>query len=170
MHALSVRSSLSMALVVAGAVVACAPPDPPPPTADDVYACGLHADLEAPDNFLVFDKESEGLAVLIVRHWEAQGAGMSAIYSLAAFAITHEGTTRCLNDTALFDYENSHHNWIDQATAVVDELTWTLGIRFQPEDDPVTSPWVWTFPLEAKDDAGTSVVGPVLLDLVEGNP
>lgn len=157
-------------LTVVAAATACDPQEPPPPTADDVYACGLHHDVEAPDNFLVFDKASDGLAVLIVRHWEAQGAGMSAIYSLAAFAITHDDVTRCLDDTAAFDYENSHHNWIDRATAVVDELTWTLGIRFQPEDDAVTSPWVWTFPLEAKDDAGTTVVGPVNLELVEGNP
>ncbi|MBI1947904.1 MAG: hypothetical protein HYS27_19595 [Deltaproteobacteria bacterium] len=152
--------------------VACdvTPPVPPPPNAEDVYACGLHEDVETPDNFLVFDKESEGLALLIVRKWEEQGAGMSAIYSLAAFAITHEDTTRCLNDTALFDYQSSHHNWMDEATAEVDELTWTLGISFQPEDDPVTSPWVWTFPLEATDAAGATAVGPVLLDLVEGNP
>lgn len=159
----------ALALVALG--VGCeGPPDPPPPTADDVYACGLHEDLEPPDNFLVFEHQGEGLAALIVRQWEAQGAGMSAIYSLAAFAITWDGQTRCLNDTALFDYESSHHNWMDEATATVDELTWTLGIRFQPEGDPATSEWVWTFPLEARDDAGATVVGPVLLDLVEGNP
>ncbi len=164
---LALSTCLTLTLAVAAA---CAPPEPPPPTADDVYACGLHEDVETPDNFLVFEHEGEGLAALIVRRWEEQGAGHSAIYSLAAFALTYDGTTRCLNDTSLFDYESSHHNWIDRATAVVDELTWSLGIRFQPEDDDVTSPWVWTFPLEAKDGAGATVVGPVLLDLVEGNP
>jgi len=165
------RHRLHASLTLLGLALACqGTPEPPPPTADDVYACGLHQGIETPDNFLVFDHEEEGLAVLLVRHWEAQGAGMSAIYSLAAFAITWEGQTRCLNDTSLFDYENSHHNWADEATATVDELTWTLGIRFQPEDDPATSPWVWTFPLEATDGTGTSVVGPVLLELVEGNP
>lgn len=165
------RPPLALSSAVLLAALACEmPPDPPPPTADDVYACRLHEDVETPDNFLVFEKESDGLAVLIVRNWEEQGAGMSAIYSLAGFAITHDGTTRCLNDTALFDYESSHHNWMDEASAEVDDLTWTLGISFQPEDDPVTSPWVWTFPLEATDASGATVVGPVLLDLVEGNP
>ena len=89
------RHRLHASLTLLGLALACqGTPEPPPPTADDVYACGLHDDVEAPDNFLVFDHEEAGLAVLIVRHWEAQGAGMSAIYSLAAFAITWEGQTR----------------------------------------------------------------------------
>jgi hypothetical protein len=144
----------------------CADPQEPGP---GVASCGLHLGLFEGENWSSFATPDGETQALIVRRWEAQGAGHSAIYSLQAFAIQKDGCLLCIADAALLSYDSSHHNWIDVAWAQLTDQQLRFETRFQPADDPLTQ-WIWTFPLSGHElgEGGALLWGPLLLEPLDG--
>ncbi|MCC7381977.1 MAG: hypothetical protein IT384_09115 [Deltaproteobacteria bacterium] len=131
-----------------------------------VTSCGFGSGARYPTELLQF--RSGSVEVLIHREAVMQGAGFSTIYELRGFALLREAQLQCL--TGGLRYENSHHNWLDHAFAIgAGGIEYELVISFQPEGDPVTSPWVWTFTLRGRA-SGNEVFAPVALELVSGQP
>lgn len=131
-----------------------------------VTSCGFGAGARYSTEVLQF--RGGTVEVLIHREAVMQGAGFSTIYELRGFALLREAQLQCL--TGGLRYENSHHNWLDHAFAIgAGGIEYELVISFQPEGDPVTSPWVWTFTLHGRA-SGNEVFAPVALELVSGQP
>lgn len=59
----------------------------------------------------------DGTEVHLARIWEAQGPGFSSIYGIRGLAVRHGGSEECITAASSLGYENTHHNWYDEATA-----------------------------------------------------
>lgn len=149
------------------ATLGCAPPTPPPDHGD-VHDCGFQDRIGTGDQLLGFSSEDEVHDVLLVRHTEGFG-GFYYPFELKFFALAIGEELSCIEEQAALSYEDSHHNWTDAAHAAIDGRTWTVDLRFQPEGDPVTSEWVWTYTLTAHEGDDV-VVGPLELTVTEGDP
>ncbi len=147
--------------------LSCDDPQDPPPT---VASCGLHEGIDETWNWSSFEQGGGGSSVLMVRKWEAQGAGHSAIYSLQGFAVQMDGCLVCVSDLSRLDYESSHHNWIDVAWGELDGVTLRFETRFQPLDDDPLGAWDWRYLLSGHDPADTTPTlwGPIELGPLSG--
>lgn len=116
------------------------------------------------DHRLQFAGEG-GVRVAIARTYISVGVGESAIYELAAMAIDQgDGIEACLRDPSQLDYENTHHNWMDVATATAGSVRYELSIFYLvvPDDQGRTGD---LFEIRAYDSNDQVVWGPVELTL-----
>jgi hypothetical protein len=139
--------------------------------ATGVDGCGFADKFKPSDEVLFFHDPKLKTEVQIVRRGIGRGGGFTAIYQLMAFGLLREGQLHCISEAKALSYDYSHHNWMDFARATEGSVRYELNISFQPEDpnEPVSSPWVWTYPLRAFDLAGNLLWGPELLEKVPPN-
>ena len=96
----------------------------------------------AQDYLVEFANPEEGVTLAIARLYDGAGVGESKLFALGGFALDYEGGPVCITDAAALDYENSHHNWADIATATAGASRFVLDLRY---DFSGTEPrWVYT--------------------------
>ena len=71
-----------------------------------------------------------------------------------------------MTDKCALTYNYSHHNWFDEVIGQATEAEHHLSLTFQPEGDPVSTPWVWTFELWSTDGLGNNLETPAKLNMV----
>jgi|GEM_PF-1201766 len=87
--------------------------------------------------------------------------GESSVYALQRLSVaTSEGTV-CITDPDDLDYVNSHHNFEDDAVAVIDGDTHLLQMRITWDNVTGEREWIDTYSVTDAD--GDVVVGPVRL-------
>lgn len=139
--------------------------------ATGVDQCGFAGKLEPGDEVLFFHDPKVKTEVQIVRRGIGMGGGMTAVYQLMAFGLLRKNQLHCISEAKALSYDYGHHNWMDFARAIEGSVRYELNISFQPKDpnDPVGSPWVWTYKLKAFDLGGNLLWGPELLEKVPPN-
>ena len=112
------------------------------------------------DVVYLFRAEAGPLEAIIDRRFVEGGVGESAICRVAQMGVSVDGVTwSCSTDVA---YENTHHNWADRATVVLDGATYELRMDYEaPFGEP-----------HGEADYDTLVVDdaePIELDFVAGS-
>ena len=106
-------------------------------------------------------RDGDTTQVRVARTYIEVGVGESAIYELAGMAIAHDGEVVCVTDGVALGYENTHHNWMDTATATHGAFRYQLTLSFVVgPDDPEE-----VFEITAMDAPDRIAWGPVRLDL-----
>lgn len=91
---------------------------------------GLLGTTEDPVSILRFTGQ-DGLEVRLARVYVDHAAGDTAVYAIRGFAVTDApgGDELCTTDAASLAYENTHHNWYDEATATSGGHTYLLTMH-----------------------------------------
>lgn len=133
--------SRSLLLVVAALLGSgCDVGDPAPP--EDPCARSLDAVAAGRQRFR-FQSESPAVTVWIEREYVEPGAGESSIYALRSFSVARDGACEDTQEPGALDYENTHHNWADRASAEIGGVRFTLGMDFVV-DGSAAAPWrIW---------------------------
>jgi hypothetical protein len=155
-------------------LAACAVEDPPPLCDDgphEAAECGFHEDLPEDWNWRELINPDEGLDVIVVREIIGSGPGMTAQYALRGFALVKDGCLYCVQDEDALSYTAGHHNWFDDADALIEGVKHRLHAQFQPSDpDDPLSKWVWSYDLTGYDpDTDEVLWGPIPLALAKGS-
>jgi hypothetical protein len=110
--------------------------------------------------YLNFTSADGALELRVARRWiEGSAVGETFVLELAGFALNDHGSTVCITCPAHLGYAYSHHNWQDQATAVVADTEYMLTMVFN-----LVGPGSWTDDLTAvRISAGSQLWGPVPL-------
>ena len=103
---------------------------------------------------LRFESTDPRVVVQIVRSFAGSGVGESSLYALESFGLVSEGRTECVTDASALSYTNTHHNWEDRASAVLEGVRYELEMTFFVEVDLVPS---WKFVLTAPGQAPTEL-------------
>lgn len=147
--------------------------DPPPACEGGPYAatdCGLHEDIDDTWNYRRFQNDDGGIDAIIVREPVGSGPGETTEYALRGFGLVKDGCLTCVSDDDALSYTTGHHNWMDDADALIEGVVHRVHMQYQPEDpDDYTSPWVWSYWLEGVDPATDDRQwGAIDLELTEG--
>ena len=138
-----VLSSLALAVFMGG-VAGCVGGGGVPQDAGqhDIDALCLEtAENDATDlhQILWFTNDDEDIEVAITRDFVQGAVGNASVYALARFSLRTPSVDVCVVDDDTLDYENTHHNHDDVASAIVDDLTYVLEMSsFGGYDDVVT--------------------------------
>ncbi|MBZ0121030.1 MAG: hypothetical protein K8H88_28810 [Sandaracinaceae bacterium] len=133
----------------------------------DVRGCDFLAGRQPTDSVLVFEGQTEDVTVLLMRR-PTTDIGFMTTFTLAGFGLRRGADLRCL--TADLEYDSTHHNWVDSATARLDGVRYVVEMRYQPITADPTSTWDWRYWITGYDASDAVVWGRHDLDLVEGTP
>ncbi len=103
----------------------------PPGNDDPGPACARNLATHTDREVLRFSSASSPLTVHIERVYAGQGAGHSTLWDLEAFSILENEECRHTEISGQLNYENSHHNWYDRASATIDAGGATRGAVLQ---------------------------------------
>lgn len=82
------------------------------------------------DEVLAFESAAADLDVTFVRRWVAQGVGESSIYAPVSMAVTLGARSWLVEAWDRLDYENTHHNWMDELVADAGDATITWKTEY----------------------------------------
>ena len=116
---------------------------------------------EQDDALLEFEGESEAIEVKSARLYRGVGEGRSSIFELDGFYLRRAAEVICLRDTESLEYNNSHHNWRDQAVATEGDRRYLLDLTF----DLDTGEWIYKV---SSLQGAQNRWGPIDLKLVAG--
>lgn len=147
--------SLSLSLLVACTPAGlpgddAGPNDPPPP---DPCARALD-EVASGTELLRFQGGDPYRTVHLERVYDGAGVGESSLFRLVSFALGQGEECLETRDAAALSYENSHHNWADRASAVLDDVRYTAAIDYAFGAQGAA----WRVTLSGVDEASGEVV------------